>query len=65
MNLYDKNIALIEGAQQDAIEGDYVSILQRGKDLGGGRLDDVITAADKQVEAYEVLAGLSGVKALQ
>jgi len=44
---------------------DYESTIQRGKDLLVGRTDSPITAADTQVEAYQFIAGLSGVRVLQ
>ena len=61
----ERDVVFIDSAYQEPIEGDYQSIVQRGKDLLVGKSDDLITPADAKVEAYQFIAGLSGVEVLQ
>ena len=63
--LIERDIALIDDAQQSLPEQDYEAIVQKGKELLAAESDSLITPDIRKTEAYQFIAGLSGVRGLQ
>lgn len=63
--LIERDILLLDTAQNEPLEQDYASIVRQGKERLTGRSDELMTPADTEVEAYQFIAGRLGVEALQ
>ncbi|MCH8290129.1 cyclic nucleotide-binding domain-containing protein [Candidatus Poribacteria bacterium] len=63
--MIERDIVLIDNAQKAPLDQDYESFVQEGKDLLAGQSDELIAPADTEVEAYQFIAGISGIEALQ
>ena len=63
--MIQRDIVLIDNAQKVPLDQDYESFVQEGRDLLAGQSDELISPADTEVEAYQFIAGISGIEALQ
>ena len=63
--LTERDIRFIDDAQTAPLEQEYALIVQRGKTLLAGQANELLTPRETTIEAYQFIAGLSGLEALQ